>query len=125
MALRRVPNVDELPAHKLRAGLSMLGMIFGVGAVIAMLSIGEGAERQALDQIEQLGLRNIIIRAREIRREELQEIRKKSGRPGGFLRLRAIIGVWTFYGLIHIWNIKPRDVSVEQRFNFLLSLFGV
>jgi hypothetical protein len=54
-----------------------------------------------------------------------QGVRKKSGRPGGFLRLRAIIGVWTFYGLIHIWNIKPRDISVEQRFNFLLSLFGV
>ena len=41
--------IDSLTAHKLRAGLSMLGMIFGVGAVIAMLSIGEGAERQALD----------------------------------------------------------------------------
>ncbi len=72
--------LDSLAAHKLRAGLSMLGMIFGVGAVIAMLSIGEGAEQQALDMIEQLGLRNIIIRALDIKREELQEIRKKS--PG-------------------------------------------
>ena len=37
----------NLRAHKLRASLTMLGMIFGVGAVIAMLSIGAGAEREA------------------------------------------------------------------------------
>lgn len=72
--------MDSLAAHKLRAGLSMLGMIFGVGAVIAMLSIAEGAERQALAMIEGLGLHNLIIRAQEIKREDLQEIRKKS--PG-------------------------------------------
>jgi putative ABC transport system permease protein len=70
----------SLSAHKLRAGLSMLGMIFGVGAVIAMLSIGEGAERQALESIERLGLRNILIQSKQITREDLEEIRKKS--PG-------------------------------------------
>lgn len=53
-----------------------------------------------------------------------QEIRKKSARLSGFLKFRAIAGVWTFYGLIHIWNIKPRNISVEQRFNFLVSLIG-
>ena len=53
-----------------------------------------------------------------------QEIRKKSAQPVGLLKLRAIAGVWTFYSLIHIWNIKPRDVSLEQRFNFLISLIG-
>ncbi|MFQ5789553.1 MAG: ABC transporter permease [Acidobacteriota bacterium] len=70
--------LDNLAAHKLRGGLSMLGMIFGVGAVIAMLSIGEGAERQALEMIERLGLRNIIIQAKDMKREDLMEIRKKS-----------------------------------------------
>jgi len=39
----------------------MLGIIFGVGAVIAMLSIGEGAKRQALEQIQLMGMHNIII----------------------------------------------------------------
>ena len=72
--------VDSLTAHKLRAGLSMLGMIFGVGAVIAMLSIGEGAEQQALEMIERLGLRNIVVNAKELAREDLMEIREKS--PG-------------------------------------------
>ncbi|HEX6863616.1 MAG TPA: ABC transporter permease, partial [Thermoanaerobaculia bacterium] len=49
--------LDNLAAHKLRSALTMLGMIFGVGAVIAMLAIGAGAERQALGMIERLGLR--------------------------------------------------------------------
>ncbi len=55
-------------------------MIFGVGAVIAMLSIGEGAERQALAMIERLGLHNVVIEAKELAREDLMEIREKS--PG-------------------------------------------
>ncbi len=70
--------LESLAAHKLRSSLTMLGMIFGVGAVIAMLSIGEGAERQALGMIERLGVRNVLVRAREIQDEELEEIRQKS-----------------------------------------------
>jgi putative ABC transport system permease protein len=68
----------SLAAHKLRSALTMLGMIFGVGAVIAMLSIGEGAERQALGTIERLGVRNVLVRAREIPKDELEEVRQKS-----------------------------------------------
>ena len=69
---------ENLTAHKLRSILSMLGMIFGVGAVIAMLSIGAGAERQALEAIESMGLRNVLVRDQDLKDEELQEIRKKS-----------------------------------------------
>ena len=68
----------NLAAHKLRSALTMLGMIFGVGAVIAMLSIGAGAERSALEMIERLGLRNVILRSKEMKDDELEEIRKKS-----------------------------------------------
>ncbi|MBI1368550.1 MAG: FtsX-like permease family protein [Planctomycetes bacterium] len=39
----------------------MLGVVFGVGSVVAMLSVGEGASRQALQQIEKLGAHNVII----------------------------------------------------------------
>src|SRR5262245_44343246 len=70
--------LNNLAVHKLRSSLTMLGMIFGVGAVIAMLSIGAGAERQALEMIERLGLRNVILRTKEMKDEELEEIRKKS-----------------------------------------------
>ncbi|MFL6197327.1 MAG: ABC transporter permease, partial [Thermoanaerobaculia bacterium] len=70
--------LDNLAVHKLRSALTMLGMIFGVGAVIAMMSIGAGAERQALASIERLGLRNVLVRAKNFKEDELQEIRQKS-----------------------------------------------
>jgi putative ABC transport system permease protein len=54
-------SLQNLRAHALRSALSVLGIIFGVGAVIAMLSIGAGAEDQALQVIRQMGLRNILI----------------------------------------------------------------
>lgn len=70
--------LGNLAEHKLRSGLTMLGMMFGVGAVIAMLSIGAGAEKQALDLIDRMGVRNVVIRSKEFDPEELRELRKKS-----------------------------------------------
>src|SRR5437899_10425776 len=68
----------NLATHKLRTALTMLGMIFGVGAVIAMLSIGAGGERESLRIIENFGIRNIIIQAKEFKPEELRQIRTES-----------------------------------------------
>src|SRR3954447_10039550 len=65
-------------AHKMRSGLTMLGIMFGVGAVIAMLAIGAGAARQAQSFIDRMGLRNILLRSKQLRPDELQAIRKKS-----------------------------------------------
>jgi putative ABC transport system permease protein len=70
--------LGNLSRHKMRTALTMLGMVFGVGAVIAMLSIGAGAEQTALEAIERLGVRNVIVRAKDLKDEELQEVRKKS-----------------------------------------------
>ncbi len=53
----------SLSAHKLRTALSMLGMVFGVAAVISMLAIGEGARRQALERLRRLGAENILVEA--------------------------------------------------------------
>src|SRR6188472_4565347 len=58
-------GLENLRAHKLRSLLTMLGMIFGVAAVVAMLSIGAGAQQQVMAFIEQLGVRNVIVEARE------------------------------------------------------------
>lgn len=68
----------SLGRHKLRSFLTMLGMIFGVGAVIAMLSIGAGAEEESLRTIASFGIRNIIIQAKEFKTEELKQIRTES-----------------------------------------------
>ncbi len=70
--------ISNLGRHKLRSFLTMLGMIFGVGAVIAMLSIGAGAEQESLRIIENFGIRNIIIQAKEFKTEELRQIRTES-----------------------------------------------
>lgn len=71
-------SFDNLGKRKLRSFLTMLGIIFGVGAVISMLSIGAGAEDQALRLIRQMGLRNIIIEGREYEAEDLRKVREKS-----------------------------------------------
>jgi putative ABC transport system permease protein len=55
-------GVKSLRRHKLRTLLTALGIIFGVAAVVAMMSISEGARRQALEQIRLLGTNNIRIR---------------------------------------------------------------
>ncbi|MBA2367814.1 MAG: ABC transporter permease [Candidatus Protochlamydia sp.] len=52
----------SLLMHRLRTLLSTLGVLFGVVAVITMLSIGEGAKQETLEQIQQLGMNNLIIR---------------------------------------------------------------
>ncbi|MFO7973961.1 MAG: ABC transporter permease [Candidatus Hydrogenedentota bacterium] len=54
-------GVKSLMLHKLRSLLTMLGIVFGVSSVIAMLSIGEGASKEALEQIRKLGSNNILI----------------------------------------------------------------
>jgi len=71
-------SLANISAHKLRSALTMLGIVFGVGAVIAMLSIGAGAEQQALETIARLGLHNVVVRAKELKEDEAQEIRAKS-----------------------------------------------
>src|SRR5439155_286191 len=50
--------------HKLRSTLSILGVVFGVAAVVAMSSVGEGARREALEQLGALGMDSVTLRAR-------------------------------------------------------------
>jgi putative ABC transport system permease protein len=58
-------GIKSLWMHRLRSTLTMLGIIFGVSSVIAMLAIGEGASRDAQEKIAQLGSNNIIIKTTE------------------------------------------------------------
>jgi putative ABC transport system permease protein len=54
-------GIENLLLHKLRSFLTMLGVVFGVGSVVAMLAVGEGASKEALEQIRKVGSNNIII----------------------------------------------------------------
>ncbi len=81
-------GIKSLMLHKLRSLLTMLGVVFGVGSVVAMLSVGEGAGQEAMDQIRRLGSNNILIQSVKPQEDE--------GGSGGGQRARMLM-----YGLTY------------------------
>jgi putative ABC transport system permease protein len=55
-------SIQSLMANKLRSLLAMLGIIIGVGAVIAMLAMGAGAQKQIVDRIQAMGTNLLVVR---------------------------------------------------------------
>ncbi len=53
--------VRALRVNKLRSALTMLGIIIGVGAVIAMVAVGSGAQARVAEQIQSLGSNLIVV----------------------------------------------------------------
>jgi putative ABC transport system permease protein len=81
----------NLMVHGLRSLLTMLGMIFGVAAVVAMLSIGAGARQKVMALIEQMGVHNVIVEAKEtVEWQAHSKMRKIS--PGLTLQDYRVIG---------------------------------
>ena len=74
-------SLEALRRYKLRTALSTLGVILGISAVVAMMSVADGARREALRQVESMGLGNIVVRSRAL---PLSEARP--GRNGLTLR---------------------------------------
>jgi len=101
--------------HKLRTFLTMLGIIFGVGAVISMLSIGEGAKKEALEIINLMGAKNIIIQNLEYEEDKLKTIREKS--PG--LSLKDFLALQE--GVPYIKHLSPQRLI---KANFIRSVDG-
>ncbi|MGQ9455618.1 MAG: ABC transporter permease [Armatimonadota bacterium] len=71
-------GLSELWLHKLRSALTMLGVIFGVAAVIAMVSIGEGAKQETLEQIKQMGIDVVHVQRAVIAGELLEKAQERS-----------------------------------------------
>jgi putative ABC transport system permease protein len=53
--------IESIMANKLKSMLTALGIIFGVAAVISMLAIGNGAQKEIIDQIKMVGVNNIVV----------------------------------------------------------------
>jgi len=70
--------IEELSRRKLRTLLTLLGMIFGVGAIVAMQGVGEGSRREALKLVDSLGLHNLIVEAKSQDGDALKETRARS-----------------------------------------------
>jgi len=114
MVLRIFTEIGEslanLRAQKTRTFLTALGIVFGVGSVIGMLSIGEGAKEESLRFIEQLGVRNILVESRPATSaEEFQQRRRNS--PGLTDRDVRIVTA----NLEGLEAISPRRVLHPQR----------
>ena len=93
-------GVENLLLHKLRSLLTMLGVVFGVGSVVAMLSVGEGASKEALEQIRKLGSNNIIISS------------VKSAEEESTTSTRTLMSI---YGLTYLDNIRIRESFRDLR----------
>ena len=58
----------QLLSHKMRTGLALSGILIGVSAVILMVAVGRGAQREVLSRIEDMGTNLIIVNAGQVQR---------------------------------------------------------
>jgi putative ABC transport system permease protein len=101
---------EALSRYKLRTALSVLGVVLGVAAVIAMMSVSEGAREETLRQVELLGLDNLVVRARLLGAGEAQ-----AGRSPGLLyedgeALRELMPL-----VAALAPLRERYVNVSER----------
>ncbi|MEE4202888.1 MAG: ABC transporter permease [Halieaceae bacterium] len=111
--------LSQLAHHRLRTALTLLGMVFGVGAVIAMLAVSEGGRRQALEMIEGMGVRNLIIDAADPDGEALKDTRKHSAGLS-IADARAIddtlpfIEAWAGVRQFEVWDLFSREGTSQS-----------
>ncbi|MCP4152792.1 MAG: ABC transporter permease [bacterium] len=104
----------SLRQKKLRTVLSMLGVIFGVIAVTTMFSIGEGAKRKTLRQIEQLGVRNIILKTLQL--TGAQEIQARENLAWGLSAgdVRRLQGIPQIESISPLRELKASVIGVSR-----------
>jgi putative ABC transport system permease protein len=117
-------GLEGLTVHKVRSVLTMLGVIFGVGAVIAMLSVGEGAKQEALEKFKTLGVNNIIVRDKALSKKELEEIRAKFSQGLTLQDAEAILAI-----VPTVEKVAPQaELEVEAKYedkSTKITLVGV
>jgi len=116
---------DSLNSHRLRSGLTTLGVVFGVAAVIGMASIGEGARREALEQIKIMGASNILIDYRSFS-EDSEDQPDKSKNPKGLTvadadGLRLIFPEASYIVPQRMHQLKVRSDSEEAFLNIVAT----
>ena len=104
--------VYSLRDHKFRSFLTMLGIIFGTASVITMISIGEGAKKQAMAKYQDLGVNNIIIRDKDLTDIELEQVRIKFSKGLSLDDIRAISEI-----LPNVRGVAPQsEVKLDAMF---------
>jgi ABC-type antimicrobial peptide transport system permease subunit len=97
-------GIRGLLLRKVRSLLSTLGIIFGVAAVISMMSIGEGAKREAIEQIKLLGTNNIRIKQLDLKGEKRADAERRTSTGVTFDDVIAIRE--RFPGLVGVAPLK-------------------
>ena len=110
--------------HKLRSFLTMLGIIFGVSAVISMMSIGEGAKREALAEIQKLGINNIYL---VDKKEERKNAFDSGSYVGSGITMQDINYISSQADRIESWAvIKEKECYVQSEYyNNMIKVSGV
>src|SRR5438067_392294 len=89
-------GLEAVSHNTLRAGLTSLGILFGVASVIAMLAIGAGAEQEILEQMRLLGSNNVVVTPLVEQKEEKvkpDDGRKQQKRFTPGLNRRDVLGI--------------------------------
>lgn len=112
-------GTKSLMLHPLRSGLTMLGIMIGVWAVIVLSAVSQGASNQVVKQIESLGADTIIVRSQKPPSEKLQG---RSAQPYGLKRAeldQLLATVPTITSAVPIREIRRqftyRDRTVDGR----------
>ena len=104
-------GVKGLLLRKLRALLSTLGIVFGVAAFISMMSIGEGARREAVEQIKLLGTNNIRIKQLQLTGDKRAEAERRFAK--GLTYGDALLIQTGFPTLLGVAPLKFVDTEVR------------
>jgi macrolide transport system ATP-binding/permease protein len=116
---------EGILAHQMRSALTMLGIIFGIAAVIAMTAITEGGKRQQLEQIRQIGMNNIQVRAVEMSGARL--VRQRRINPDGLaLRdLEALTSNISGIAAATAWKQVKAEVRLADRVAEGATILGI
>ena len=123
-------GLEAIAQNKLRAFLTSLGIIFGVASVIAMLAIGRGAEQAIMQQMNALGVNNLIINP-IIEQEEgdVEEEEEENNKPQRFTPGLTLHDVANIESLPFVNNVSPEIVletmAVRQGRKRSVKLVGV
>jgi len=109
-------GIRSLLLYPLRSALTMLGLIFGVCSVIAMLAIGEGQAQQAEEEIKKLGAINVIITSQKPIEQEVQGQRSGFVAEYGITYADAERIAQTVPGVVHVLpeKIRREDITFDQ-----------
>ncbi len=116
-------GLEGIFAHKLRSFLTMLGIIFGVAAVISMLAIGEGARQKTLAQIRALGLNNIIVLQKKAEEEQADEKEEQKRRFLNFQDVDAIDHILATVNRV-VPVVETSYEAVHEKHKYTTTLTG-